>query len=213
VCGKTQSDCQVGFTLHSDTCQCVCDALQCDAAQGKYQDPSQSCACMNCTGVAPYLCPCGNGIVEPGEQCDSPIDPCCQNCQFSNNPCNDSNACTSGDVCDGQGHCQGTYKCGNDTTCNTITCDPAVGVCNNNNRADGSSCESTAGAGDADLCERRCVTGVCLDYSPSPKACVDDNPDDCFVPVCQSPGGGCVQQPVAPGTPCADGDACTVGDQ
>lgn len=41
--------------------------------------------------------------------------------------------------------------------------------------------------------------------------CVDPDPDDCVVPVCQ-PDGSCLQTGVADQVSCDDGDLCTTGD-
>jgi len=73
------------------------------------------------------------------------------------------------------------------------------------------------GRGDANLCVQRCYDGACEPYpSSGPLAlppCVDDNINDCFVPVCSPNNGSCVFVVVADGTPCSDNLACTSDDQ
>jgi hypothetical protein len=102
---------------------------------------------------------CGNGIVEPGEQCDG--GPCCTpTCQFASSgtactddgnqctddicngsgqcihpnkqngtACNDGNLCTENDQCS-NGQCVGTPKnCDDGKSCTTDSCDPNNGQC------------------------------------------------------------------------------------
>src|SRR6185436_12198499 len=67
---------------------------------------------------------CGNGIVDPGEQCDGVASGCCStSCRFepSGSTCaTDADPCTT-DRCDGLGTCahEGCSAC--------LTCDPDVG--------------------------------------------------------------------------------------
>src|SRR5207244_7641728 len=53
---------------------------------------------------------CGNGVVEPGEQCDDGNtaggDCCSSGCQFEEGACDDGDACTVGDACQ-NGACVG----------------------------------------------------------------------------------------------------------
>jgi hypothetical protein len=68
---------------------------------------------------------CGNGMVDPGEQCDdganngTPGSCCKSNCQFqpTGTSCNDNNPCTVGDFCKA-GACVGFASCHIGTTCN-----------------------------------------------------------------------------------------------
>lgn len=69
---------------------------------------------------APTAClACGNGALDPGEQCDDGNtvggDCCSPTCTFepSGSPCSDGQACTTGDICDGSGTCGGSSTCGN----------------------------------------------------------------------------------------------------
>ena len=84
--------------------------------------------------------PCGNGIVEPGEQCDDGAkngaagDCCSAGCQFepTGTSCDDGNACTVGETCNGAGTCGGFTSCRVNSTCNVCgqTCtQPQPGVC------------------------------------------------------------------------------------
>jgi RHS repeat-associated protein len=94
------------------------------------------------TQVAGSLCGqvpiCGNGVKEPGEQCDDgnnvPGDGCTMDCQVEK--CFNPN-CPEPDACHDKG-----------------VCDPATGNCSNPSKEDGASC----GQGNAGICQQ----GVCL---------------------------------------------------
>jgi cysteine-rich repeat protein len=129
---------------------------------------------------------CGNGIVEPGEQCDdgntSSGDCCDSSCQFEGfgGPCDDGNACTIGDTCDGSGQCLA-----------------------GSNAPDGTACDDGLFCNGADQCDN---SGQCSVHAGDPcvggaecnQTCNEDA-DNCFDPV---------------DTPCGDdglvctGDAC-----
>jgi cysteine-rich repeat protein len=80
---------------------------------------------------------CGNGNVDPGEQCDDGNtlngDCCSSTCHFEpvGSPCNDHNTCTSGETCDGLGQCRGFTACNTSLTCNICgsKCTLSAGVC------------------------------------------------------------------------------------
>ncbi len=72
--------------------------------------------------VTPGLC--GNGNVDPGEQCDdgntASGDCCNSTCQFepAGQSCNDHNTCTTGETCNAAGVCGGFTACNTTFTCN-----------------------------------------------------------------------------------------------
>jgi len=76
----------------------------------------------NTATATPALC--GNGNVDPGEQCDDGNtvngDCCDSTCHFepAGSPCNDHNTCTNGETCNGFGLCQGFTSCNTTFTCN-----------------------------------------------------------------------------------------------
>jgi cysteine-rich repeat protein len=108
---------------------------------------------------------CGNGKVEPGEQCDDGNndggDCCSPDCKFeeADSFCDDGNACNDPDSCDGHGHCVGQAPvdiCPEDQCHDPIACDPQVG-CLNPQKANGTPCD------DGDACSGdQCVDGVCI---------------------------------------------------
>ena len=79
---------------------------------------------------------CGNGVVDPGEQCDDGNtangDCCSPTCQYEpvNTSCNDHNSCTIGERCNGAGVCGGS-TCTVNSTCNVCgsMCTLQAGVC------------------------------------------------------------------------------------
>ncbi len=79
---------------------------------------------------------CGNGTVDPGEQCDDGNnfdDDCCSRlCRFEleGSPCDDSNACTTTDVCE-SGVCVGTCAVGKlcGAGCKLLRCTALPGSC------------------------------------------------------------------------------------
>jgi hypothetical protein len=135
--------------------------------------------------------PSGNRLVVTLPLCDA------RGCadRPAGTPCDDGNACTVNDACDGNGQCLGTpLACAGPC----LTCDPTAGCVPKPATAgcdDGNAC--TAGdhcSGDANLCVGgravvcggQCLTGTC------------------------DPVVGCLPKPA--GSPCNDGDACTVGE-
>jgi len=104
--------------------------------------------------VFTYVAPtCGNGRLDPGEQCDDGNtfngDGCSAACTIetcftcvgqpsicspsaAGTPCDDGNACTVGETCDGAGVCGGFTSCRVNSTCNVcgqICTQPQPGVC------------------------------------------------------------------------------------
>jgi cysteine-rich repeat protein len=80
---------------------------------------------------------CGNGNVDPGEQCDDGNtangDCCSSTCHFeaANSPCNDFNTCTTGERCNAFGVCTGFTACNTNVTCDFCgsKCKLTAGIC------------------------------------------------------------------------------------
>jgi hypothetical protein len=139
--------------------------------------------------------PCGNGIIDPGEDCDPnfPNTECCNpDCTFAGagTACGDPNVteCDLADTCDGAGTCQINYEPAG-TTCG----DPSDTDCDNPDTCDG--------------------MGGCLpNYETAGFACGDpadtqcDNPDTC------DDVGVCLINNESDGTTCDDSNACTAND-
>ena len=125
---------------------------------------------------------CGNGVVEPGEQCDDGNtldgDCCSSTCQFdpAGAPCTGTNVCLTATTCNGAGVCGGGT--------------PTLSACN-----DGNVCTV------ADTCFNGACVGV-------PNACNDANV--CTTDFCTPPTVGCGHLNNA--LACDDLNATTVGD-
>jgi hypothetical protein len=188
------------------------------------------------SGFWPGGMPCGNGIIDPMEQCDDGNtvdgDCCSSSCQFesSGSACaSDGNLCTN-DFCNGAGACTHPN--------NTAPCDDGL-FCTVNDACSAGSCtgatRNCSGAGD------QCNVGVCNEASDAcvaqPKTngttCIDGNActqtdtcqggvctganpitctaqDQCHVAgTCNPLSGVCSNPPATNGAPCNDGDACT----
>jgi cysteine-rich repeat protein len=156
---------------------------------------------------------CGNGIVTAGESCDDGnrdagdcCSPVCQLEPAGASCVDDGNPCTS-DVCDGQAACTHPH--------NTAPCSDG-NLCNGDDLCSNGACTVHTGnpcAGEP-VCQRACVQTSPLQYQchvdPAGTACPGDA-QSCTSDVCN--GAGLCTHPAAPnGTPCEDGDACTVQD-
>jgi len=164
-------------------------------------------------GVTPYIppggsnCPvCGNGLLEPGEQCDDGNDvgsDCCSStCQYEANgaPCGDGQFCNGQETCDGGGLCiaGAAPDCDDANPCTDDACSESLGCTSTNNSApcdDGDACTTTG----------VCLGGACV--ASLPLDCDDGNvcTDDTCVP-----GFGCSNAPNS--AACDDGNPCTTGD-
>ena len=130
---------------------------------------------------------CGDGIVQPGEECDDGNklagDCCSPTCKFEplGSPCTAPTICTN-NACDG------------------------AGVCGSISLNDGIACS------DANACTvgDTCTAGACVG---TPKNCVDGNP--CTTDLCTPPTVGCENLNNAllcdDGNPATTGDSCSGG--
>ena len=119
--------------------------------------------------------------------------------------CDDADACTDADVCSA-GVCGGAaLDCSAlDDMCNAGTCDPATGACAAAPIADGTACDDADACTDADVCSAGTCAGAALDCSA-----LDDT---CNAGACDPATGACAAAPLADGTACDDGVACTAAD-
>jgi cysteine-rich repeat protein len=177
---------------------------------------------------------CGNGSVNPGEQCEDGNtangDCCSSTCQLEGNgsPCTaDSNVCTN-DVCSGATctHPNNSAACDDGAFCNgTDTC--GGGTCSIHT---GDPCPGADGDGDCtESCDENSDTCTAADVNGS--SCDDavfcNGADTCNAGTCVHAGDPCAGGPACSnncqeagqtcidpdGTACDDGSECTVDDQ
>jgi len=225
-CTQTDS-CQAGVCAGADPVACTASdqchlAGRCDPATGRCSNPGKPddspCSDGNACTLADT---CQDGACSPGrpkacqalDQCHAAgtCDPASGACSNPPKPdetaCNDGNGCTLGDVCRG-----GSCRAGAPKTCRALdqchvpgTCSPATGSCSNPPKSDGAACD------DGSVCTRRdaCQAGVCTGAEPV----VCTVRDQCQVPgACDPRTGLCSDPQRASGTPCNDGDPCTLDD-
>ena len=162
---------------------------------------------------------CGDGILDPGEQCDDGNDDdgdcCSKSCEIQGNgtTCDDGNPATTSDVCSA-GTCEGVDLCAG-VTCTALdychlagSCEPLTGLCRDPEAPDGTACDD----GDPVTVNDSCTTGSCegVDLCVG-VACTAI--DECHLAGACSPLTGLCTNPEAPnGIPCDDGDPVTVFD-
>ena len=195
--------CQVGV-CDSATGACGLENVE----NGTGCDDGDACTlgdtCQNgqCAPGAAKVCPgatCQIGV------CNSATGACSLQPVEDGSECEDGNLCTTGDTCQA-GSCRpGPVRNCPDATCKTGVCDPTTGACGLENAADGTACE------DGDLCtvNDTCQAGTCR--SGSPITCAATN-NPCTVNRCNPATGACEIQNQPQGTPCNDGDPCTIND-
>lgn len=214
VCPLSQASCGVGQTFSARDCKCVCDAIAsvCNLYNnGTVVDLGAPCACRPCKAGE---CICGNGRLEPGEECDtgSVSTPCCELCKLTTNPCDDGNNCTIQDSCDGTTNmtCRGDYKCPRSTECGSIYCNATIGKCELLPYADNTPC-GNGKIGDAvNLCLGRCKAGVC--DNTETLCAADNDTTDCLLPKCE-PSTGICSPVVSTYANCSDFNGCTINDR
>jgi cysteine-rich repeat protein len=152
---------------------------------------------------------CGNGNVDPGEECDDRNavagDCCSPTCQLEpdGQACDDGRFCTLNSVCS-QGTCGGGTPrlCDDGNACTADRCDEPSAQCIYD-----ASLRTGAACDDGNACTQQdaCNGGSC---QGAPVVCDDGNP--CTTETCD-PGVGC-RSTNADGASCDDGDQCTDSD-
>jgi len=152
---------------------------------------------------------CGNGNVDPGEECDDGNtvagDCCSPTCQLEpdGQACDDGRFCTLNSTCS-QGACVGgtPRDCADANSCTADRCDEPSAQCVHDAAIlDGTACD------DGNACTQRdaCAGGSCRGDAVT---CDDGNV--CTTDTCD-PTAGCTFTN-ADGAACDDGDQCTDGD-
>ena len=210
---------------HCQTGECTGKIVSCDdnnPCTGNACDPVTGCGTTNLDGIAcddDNLCTvgdlckaglCAKGVAkvcDPGATCitgacDLTNGKCLYKNKATGAPCEDGDACTQKDNCDG-GICQGNgVDCDDSNPCTNDSCDGKVGCVHKNN-------VSPCSDGDACTLSDACVDGACVPGVA--KVCVDNVL--CTADTCNKTSGNCVYDAVGMnGTPCDDGNVCTLGD-
>ncbi len=190
VCDEAADEC---LSAPNDA-NCADDALFCDGSEfcdalNDCQSTGDPCPVGTVCSEVPDTCDavlgCGNGIQEPGEECDDGNtldgDCCSSQCFFepAESFCTDGQFCNGEETCDGAGTCDAgaPVDCGDGITCTVDSCDEMA-----------DSCVSTA----------------------NDNLCLDDGLFCTGVEMCDLLGG-CVStgDPCAPGTTCnEDANTC-----
>lgn len=144
---------------------------------------------------------CGDGKVDPGEDCDNP-SPCCTGCHFTaeDAPCPDGDLCNGDETCNALGQCvPGTPPdCRDTNPCTADGCNPQTGCFHDAPAKNGDPCD------DSTLCNGHeiCNTGVCVPGTPPD--CNDH--DACTIDSCDAQNG-CEHTIIPNCRPCTvDGD-------
>ncbi len=222
--GVNGSSCSSGSQCDSGICEDgVCCNTTCtgDCRFCNLRESLGTCA----TAPNGYPCPdadicngaetCQNGVCinAPDLTCDDynlcTVDSCNSATGCVHTPVANGTSCSDGDVCTGVETCQngncvsdGELDCDDGDPCTGDSCHPQTG-CSHTPLQDGTPCGDNNDCNGVDVCQDgECVPG-------GPMDCDDDN--TCTADQC-IPGTGCVHDPLPGGTPCNDGDVCTVGD-
>ena len=195
------------------------------------------CANATCKGVA-ALCDDQNICTNDG--CDPEIG--CTSEGLSDLPCDDGDACTNDDTClDGTCAGAEVLSCDDENPCTEDSCDSESGCLNapldevdcddGDDCTEGDACQEGLCVPGTNLCQcdtdADCAQFDDLDICNGILFCVDQkcvvNPETlvicdtsedtpCTKTVCAPKTGACAPKNLAPGAPCDDGNACSLGE-
>ncbi len=201
-----------------DNANCPDDGLFCTGQE--MCDPALDCVstgdpcpagtvCNETTDICEPVAACGNGVVDPGEQCDDGNtlngDCCSSTCQFepAGSSCADALFCNGAETCDGAGSCAAVSACPPSVDGCVIrnnSCDEANDVCVD--LANDALCNDGLFCNGAETCD--IVTGLC--QAGTPVDCSDGV--NCTVDSCDEANDVCANTPDNANCP-DDGLFCT----
>jgi len=210
TCSGQANSCDDGNPCTNDSCdednnQCrntpANDGAACD--DGLWCTVGDTCAGGVCSGSNRD---CSDGNVCTADSCNEVADSCNNIAVPDGTGCDDGLYCTVGETCSG-GSCGGGMprNCTDGNQCTVDTCDE-----------DNDTCSSDAAAADGQPCDDGawCTVGeTCSGGSCSGGAARDcDDGNACTTDVCNEGADSCDHPAVIDGTPCDDGQFCTVSD-
>ncbi|WP_168210412.1 PKD domain-containing protein [Persicimonas caeni] len=204
-CSHLDEPCFEGVCLEKDgSCsqQMIPDGTTCEdgnfcTVDGVCQQGVCETSPRDCSGESDQ---CNTGV------CDEDADACVPQPVSDGTTCDDGAFCTVGDSCQA-GTCEGsTRDCsGAGDQCNDGICDEQADSCVPQPIADGTECDDGAYCTVGDSCQAgQCTAGA-------PRQCGASG-GSCRTGVCDEQADSCTGDPVADGTPCNDGQFCTVSD-
>jgi YVTN family beta-propeller protein len=195
VCDPTTGLCSTPPASDGTTCN-----------DGNSCTQTDTCVYGTCTGASPVTCTALDQCHDAGA-CDPSTGACSNPDKLDGTACNDGNACTQTDVCQA-GECTGTnlVVCVASDQCHAPgACNTTNGTCSNPPVANGAACNDGNACTQTDACQ----AGTCA--GTNPVICMAS--DQCHAPgICNTTNGTCSNPPVANGTACNDGNACTQTD-
>jgi hypothetical protein len=202
-CVHADAICDDHETCTEDTCDpstgCVFTPVDGSCSDGSECTVGDQCAAGRCLPGAPLVC--DDGVFCTDDACDPLLG-----CVWKNNtlPCDDLAACTVFDTC-ANGTCAGIpYECSAPGACQKAGVCNGDGTCTYPPQDDGTPCD------DGNPCTLKdgCASGKCVGTAVTCKAL-----DACHdAGTCDPATGLCSNPPKADGTPCDDGDKCSLVD-
>jgi hypothetical protein len=156
-------------------------------------DSSNFSGTVDCGGIGGFVVGtrCGNGDLDPGEQCDTGLDVgafgncCTATCQYASS----STLCRNAFNCDPAEFCTGSSE-----TCPANVTDPDGTPCNDN---------------DPCATGKTCTAGICTNGTPLPAGTECNPPFECIAFECDGAGTCDI---IYHNDPCDDFDLCTTND-
>ncbi len=176
-------------------------------SDGNLCTQTDTCQAGTCTGANPVVCTAIDQCHDGGT-CNPATGICSGPAKPNGTACNDGSLCTQSDTCQA-GTCTGANPvvCTASDQCHLAgTCNPATGICTDPAKPNGTACND----GQACIVGEACQTGLCTGGAPPDCSAAGDQ---CNTAACDPAAaeGNCARRiPVANGTPCDDGEACTV---